>query len=93
MALTAELRSAPLAASAVVCKNDGAYVGYIVSVVTAAATIFVRDGSDASGAIIDVIPVATAVGASRNLAVPIKFKTGMFVDFNGGTGTITFLYN
>lgn len=93
MALTAELRSAVITASGQVCPNDGAYVGYVVSVVTAVGVINVRDGSVA-GPIIDVIPIGTAVGASRNLAVPIRFKTTLHVEFAGGaTGSVTFFYN
>lgn len=89
-----EQRSAVLTASGAVCANDGAYVGYVVSVVTAAGTIFVRDGTGVGGTIIDVIPAATAVGASRNLSRPIRFRTGLYVEFNGGaTGSVTFFYD
>lgn len=93
MSLTAELRSPVVTASGVVSKNDGAYVGYTITVVTAAAVIFLRDGSDNAGAIIDAISIGAAAGANRNLAVPLRFKTGLYIDFNGGTGSVVVHYN
>lgn len=93
MALTAELRSPIVTASGLVCTNDGAYVGYLINVVTAVGVINIRDGG-VTGPIIDVIPIGTAAGASRNLNVPLRFKTNLYAEFNGGaTGSITFFYN
>jgi hypothetical protein len=79
----------------VVSAVDGAYVGYIVTTVTAVGAIIIYDNaSAASGTIIDVIPSGTAAGTSRNLATPIAVRNGIYADFNGGaTGTVTFIFN
>lgn len=93
MALTAELRSPVVTASGQICANEGAYVGYLVTVVTAVGVINVRDGS-VTGPIIDTLPIGTAAGAKVNLATPIRFKTTLHVEFAGGaTGSVTFFYN
>lgn len=93
MALTAELRSPVITAQGSISPNDGAYVGYLVTVATAVGVINVRDGG-VGGAILDTIPVATAPGTMRNLAVPLRFKTNLFAEFVGGaTGSITFFFN
>lgn len=89
-------RSTSLTASgALLAIPEGEYVGYVVTTVTATGSIRVFDNaSAASGTIIDLIPAATAAGASRNLAVPIRVKNGIYVEFNGGaTGTVTFFFN
>lgn len=93
MSSTSESRSGVLTASGAASTYDGNYVGYVISVITAAATIFIRDGADNTGAIVDAIPAGTAVGAVRNHATPIRIKKGIFVDFNGGTGSLTVFYN
>lgn len=94
MVSTAELKKA-IAAAGVVSPNDGNYVGYTVTVVTAVGEIRVYDNATAaSGTLIDVIPVGTAAGANRNLATPIALKNGLYVDYVGGaTGSVTFFYN
>lgn len=93
MALTAELRSPVITGQGAINTNDGAYVGYLVTVVTATGVINIRDGG-ATGAILDTIPVATAAGTMRNLAVPLRVKTSLFAEFVGGaTGSITVFYN
>lgn len=73
---------------------DGAgnYVGYTVTVVTAVGAINVRRGS-ATAQIVDVIPVATAAGATKSLSFPMQMDGGIFVEFSGGaTGTVVIHY-
>lgn len=83
--------SASLTASAQVGQENTTYHGYTVTVVTATAAINIRKGS-ASGQIIDVIPIATAAGATKDYSTGIAMDGGLFVDFNGGTGTIVVRY-
>jgi hypothetical protein len=86
------LASASLTGSGLV-GNGGAsvYYGYTVTVVTATAAINIRKGS-VSGQIVDVIPTATAAGQSKSLAHGLQCEGGVFVDFNGGTGTLVIHY-
>lgn len=88
----AAIKSLPKAASGSVCTGLSKYYGYIVSVVTATATILVRDGTDATGVIVDSIPAATAVGGTKSLVHPIQCTKGIFFDLNGATGTVQVLY-
>lgn len=83
--------SASLTASAQVGQENTAYHGYTVTVVTATASIFIRKTS-ASGQIIDVIPAATAAGASKDYSNGIAMDGGLFVDFNGASGTVVIRY-
>ena len=77
--------SASLTASAAVGLNNAVYHGYTVTVVTATAAIYIRNGS--GGQIIDVIPIGTAAGATKSLNGGIALSA-LYVDFNGGTGTL-----
>ena len=83
--------SPSLTATAQVRLENAAYHGYNVTVVTATAAILIRKGS-ATGQIIDVIPSGTAAGATRDYSSPISMDGGIFVDFNGGTGTVVIRY-
>jgi hypothetical protein len=83
--------SPSLAASGAVGGRNSVYHGYTITVVTATAAINIRDGS-VSGQIIDVIPAATAVGTTKYLADGVTIDDGIFVDFNGASGTVVVLY-
>lgn len=79
-------------ATTVAAKGPCNYFGFIITTVTAVATIQIRDAdAAATGRIIDVIPAATAVGTVRYFSKPIDFNLGLTVDFNGGTGALTLL--
>ena len=83
--------SASLTASAQVGQENAVYYGYTVTVVTATAAINIRKGSS-TGQIIDVIPIATAAGATKDYGLGVACDGGLFVDFNGGTGTLVIRY-
>lgn len=83
--------SASLTASGQAGLGNAVYYGYTVTVVTATAAIFIRQGSS-TGQIIDVIPAATAAGASKDRSLGIACTGGLFVDFNGASGTVVILY-
>lgn len=83
--------SASLTASAQVGHENATYHGYTVTVVTATAAINIRKGS-ASGQIVDVIPAATAAGSTKQYNNGIAMDGGLFVDFNGATGTLVVHY-
>ena len=83
--------SASLTASAQVGQENAVYYGYTVTVVTAGAAINIRKTS-LTGQIIDVIPTATAAGATKDYSLGVQCDGGLFVDFNGGTGTIVVRY-
>jgi hypothetical protein len=87
------LPSASLTASGQVAKDSGnVYCGYTVTVVTAVGAINIRKATIA-GQIIDVIPSATAVGATKALSFGLQCDGGIFVEFNGGaTGTVVIHY-
>ena len=72
-------------------QRNTVYYGYTVTVVTATAAINIRKDS-ASGQIIDVIPAATAAGANRSLSYGTHCGEGLFVDFNGATGSVVINY-
>lgn len=80
-----------LTASGQVGQKNAAYHGYVVTVTTATAAINIRKNS-LTGQIVDVIPSATAAGASKSLSNPIGMDGGLFVDFNGASGTVVILY-
>lgn len=61
--------------------------GINVIVVTATAIINLRDGG-ASGTIRACIPIAAAVGTVYDFSEPIFFSDGLYLDFNGGSGTV-----
>jgi hypothetical protein len=80
-----------MTASGAVGGKPGVYHGYTITVVTATAAINIRNGS-ASGQIIDVIPSATAVGSTKYNSDGIAIDGGIWVDFNGASGTVVVLY-
>lgn len=72
--------------------ENSVYYGYTVTVVTATAAINIRKTST-TGQIIDVIPSGTAAGVSKLYGEPgVAADGGLFIDFNGGTGTVVVLY-
>lgn len=80
-------------ASAVVARGKAKYYGYIVTTVTAAAALQIRDATAvAGGTVIDTIAIATAIGVKALLPHPIQCETGLVFDLNGGTGGVTLLY-
>jgi hypothetical protein len=83
--------SATLTATGQVGQNNAVYYGYFVTVVTATAAIFIRKGS-ATGQIIEVIPIATAAGGGKDYSYGTAMDGGIFVDFNGGTGSLVIKY-
>ncbi len=87
--------SATLTASGTVGSNNAVYYGYTVTTVTATGVINIRRGS-VSGQIIDVIPIATAVGTTKHLSNGLAIggdMNGIFVEFNGGaTGGVVIHY-
>lgn len=80
--------SGPYTASAIVRSPNGVYYGYTINVTTATAAILIRDGQSASGTIIDTIPTGTAAGNLKSFSYGLGTKNGIFIDFNGGTGTV-----
>ena len=87
------LASPTMAASGLVggASSSSVYYGYTVTVVTATAAINIRRGSS-SGQIIDVIPSATAAGATKSLAHGIQCEGGIYFDINGATGSVVIHY-
>lgn len=84
--------SASLTASGLVGQGNAVYHGYTVTVVTATAAINIRRGS-VSGQIIDVIPSGTAAGSTKHLDHGLAVgPDGIYVDFNGATGTVVLHY-
>ena len=83
--------SASLTASAQVGQENAVYHGYTVTVTTATAAINIRKGS-ASGQIVDVIPSATAAGATKTYNNGVAMDGGLFVDFGTATGTVVIHY-
>ena len=67
------------------------YHGYTVTAATATAAINIRRGT-VSGQIIDVIPATTAAGTTKSLGHGLGCDGGIFVDFNGATGTLVIHY-
>lgn len=72
-------------------SSSSLYYGYNCTVVTATAAINIRRGS-VSGQIIDVIPIGTAAGNTKGTPHGLQCEGGIFVDFNGGTGTLVIRY-
>lgn len=81
--------SSAITADALVKSGRVVYRGYTITVVTAGGTIDIRDATSAgSGTIIDTIPAATAAGTRVERLVGIVCETGLYVDYNGATGTV-----
>lgn len=72
-------------------SSSSVYYGYTVTVVTATAAINIRKGS-VSGQIIDILPTATAAGATKSLAHGLQCEGGIFFDINGATGSVVVHY-
>lgn len=87
------LASPTMTASGLVggASSSSVYYGYNVVVVTATAAINIRRGSS-SGQIIDVIPSGTAAGSTKHTAHGLQCEGGIWVDFNGGTGSLVIRY-
>lgn len=67
------------------------YGGWVVQAATATAIIYVRHGIDATGPVIDKIPVGSAIGDKSVLPAQIDCPNGVYIDFNGGSGTVRVL--
>ena len=81
--------STAITADALVRTGRTVYRGFTVTVVTASGTIDIRDSTSAgSGTIIDTIPAATAAGTRVEKTVGLICETGLYVDYNGATGTV-----
>lgn len=88
-AMPKAVHSAAITADTLIFTGKCVYRGYTITVVTAGGTIDVRDGVAAGGGtIIDTIPVATAAGADKQKTVGRVCETGLYLDFNGATGTV-----
>lgn len=88
----AKVKATPvLTASAAVGQNNGVYHGFHVIVATATAAINIRE-TNVSGRIIDVIPATSAAGTRYTNEDGIAVDGGIFVDFNGASGSIVVLY-
>jgi hypothetical protein len=72
-------------------SSSSVYYGYNCTVVTATAAINIRKGS-VSGQIVDVIPVGTTAGTTKGTPHGLQMEGGIFVDFNGGTGSLVIRY-
>lgn len=86
------LRYKVMSASGLINANLMKYTGFYVSTTTATAAILIKDGASSSGTVIDTIPSGTAAGFRAMAPYPIMLNTGLYVDFNGGTGTIVVLF-
>ena len=85
--------SPAITADALVKTGKCVYRGYTITAVTAAGTIDIRDGVSAgTGVVIDTIPAATAAGTKSERTVGITCETGLYVDYNGATGTVVALF-
>lgn len=67
------------------------YWGFTIAVTTATAAINVRNGS-ATAAILDVIATGSTAANARVYGTPLDFNAGIWADFNGGTGTVNFIF-
>ena len=89
----AKSKSLPFSATGIVATGSvAAYHGYTVTTVTATAAILIRKGNTSSGQILDLIPAATAAGATKYFSEGISSAGGIFFDLNGGTGTVNVLF-
>ena len=85
--------SSAITADALVKSGQVVYRGFHITVVTAGGSIDIRDGTSAGGGVIvDTIPAATAAGTRVEKTVGIVCETGLYVDYNGATGTVVVLY-
>lgn len=83
--------SPALTASGQVGQSNAVYYGYTVTVLTAVAAVNIRKGS-LTGQIIDVIPVGTTAGTSKDRSLGVQCDGGIFLDLNGGSGTFVIFY-
>jgi hypothetical protein len=91
--MTKANHSSAITADALVKTGQAVYRGFNVTVVTAGGSIDIRDGVAAGGGtIIDTIPVGTAAGTRSERNVGVVCETGIYVDYNGATGTVVVLY-
>lgn len=67
------------------------YYGFVVTTATATATLLIRNGS--AGTVLGAIPVTSAIGYNQFPAVGIGADDGLYLDLNGGTGTVTIFYD
>jgi len=61
--------------------------GVVVTTATATAALLIRNG--VGGTILAAIPVTSAIGYNIMPPVPIVAPAGVYLDLNGGTGTLT----
>ena len=86
--------SSAITADALVKTGQSTYRGMSITATTAAGTIDVRDAIAAgAGTIIDTIPAGTAAGTYIENVVGVICETGIYVDYNGATGTVVILYS
>lgn len=85
--------SSAITGDALVKTGQVVYRGFHVTVVTAGGAIDIRDATSAgTGTVIDTILAATAAGTRVEKTVGIICETGLYVDYNGATGTVVVLY-
>lgn len=73
-------------ASGLIQAVPGIWYGWLVTVAVATAPLLIRDGG-ASGAIIDIVPVG-AIGTYKEHTNGKTCGINIYLDLNGGTGTI-----
>lgn len=80
-------RVVPFTSSASISRSPGRLVGFALRNTDSGnpATVYLRDGNDADGALI--VPVQLAAGESTGdaWAIAVSFVDGLYVDVNAGT--------
>lgn len=81
-----------MSASGLVGANLMKYTGFNVSTTTATAAILIKDGTSTSGTVIDTIPSGATAGTRAMTPFPVMLNSGLYIDFNGATGTIVVFF-
>lgn len=78
-------RSIPATADLLVVTGPGLLYGAKLCAGADAATVALRDGTTAAGAIIAKLGAGNGLGDEFNPAAPVMFQTGLFIDVLTGT--------
>ncbi len=68
-------------------SHPNKFGGQVVTTATATAEHLIRNG--VGGTILAAIPVTSAIGFNIMPPLPIVAPAGVYLDLNGGTGTVT----